>query len=391
MENWFIPYQVSELPPARQALIFAPHPDDEVFGCGGAAALLEQRGVAIDVVVLTDGAGYFAGEERQAVTRIRKVETNAALAVLGLRPAQFWGIPDRSLVYDEVWNQRVQRALQGVDLVFAPSPTEVHPDHAATGRAVLKAAQSLAEQGSVPPSILFYEVGAPLLPNFLLDITSVWDQKKRAMLCFESQQSVQDYARHIEGLNTFRTYTLEACVTHAEAYHWLPATAVATNASLQLSVTRGWGEDLLTKAEAESERTQAEWVRQRTALEGEIQRIEAEKNTAILDWTRQVVDFEKGAHEQEARYQRDVSILQADVQSLQSTITSLQSTITTLESKIATSQSTIAVLGATIESQQLLLASLQEAHQTVLNSRSWRWTRPLRWLSNWVRASNQRQ
>lgn len=361
MENWFIPYQTSELPPAQKVLILAPHPDDEVFGCGGAAALLQQRGAAIDVVVLTDGAGFSADEQRQAITQTRQAETNAALAVLGLHPAQFWGIPDRSLVYDEAWTQRIASQLQGVDLVFAPSLSEVHPDHAATGRAVLAGVQSLIKRGERAPDILFYEVGIPLAPNFLLDITSVWGQKKRAMQSFASQQAAQDYARHIEGLNTFRTYTLDAQVTHAEAYWWLAAEDANGEAQELHARMPGVAADLLIKAEAEFEKMQAHWLEQQAVWKKETQRINEEKVAKIQLFEQQVRELQTQAHEQELRYKKDVSVLQSDMRNAQSTIHALQSNLT----------------------------SLQAIHQSMLDSRSWRWTKPLRWLSRALRSSNQ--
>ena len=36
-------------------LIFAPHPDDEILGCGGYMALCADRGDEVTVVVVTSG------------------------------------------------------------------------------------------------------------------------------------------------------------------------------------------------------------------------------------------------------------------------------------------------------------------------------------------------
>ena len=38
-------------------LVFAPHPDDEILGCGGTLALLRQKGCSIKVIFVTDGSG----------------------------------------------------------------------------------------------------------------------------------------------------------------------------------------------------------------------------------------------------------------------------------------------------------------------------------------------
>ena len=54
-EAEIIPYQTSSVPDACSVIVFAPHPDDEVFGCGGAIALHVQAGHAVHVILLTSG------------------------------------------------------------------------------------------------------------------------------------------------------------------------------------------------------------------------------------------------------------------------------------------------------------------------------------------------
>jgi LmbE family N-acetylglucosaminyl deacetylase len=68
METWFLPTATSPLPPARSVLVLAPHPDDEVFGCGGCAALYARTGAAVQPHILTDGGRPF---ERRATRRGR--------------------------------------------------------------------------------------------------------------------------------------------------------------------------------------------------------------------------------------------------------------------------------------------------------------------------------
>jgi LmbE family N-acetylglucosaminyl deacetylase/uncharacterized coiled-coil protein SlyX len=230
METWYTPYQASALPAAARVLVLAPHPDDEVFGCGGAIALYRQAGVEVRVVVLTDGAVQAVETaDRQRITNERQKETVAALSLLGVAQAQFWAFPDRGLhAADAALIDRVVDALDGVDLVFAPSPFEVHPDHLAVARLLLRALPLLQTRVGNTPQLMFYEVGALLAPNFLLDISAVWPMKQQAMQCFVSQLSQQDYARHIAGLNAYRTYTLSPEVTHAEGYLSISAAEAQT-------------------------------------------------------------------------------------------------------------------------------------------------------------------
>lgn len=210
-EPELVPYSACTSLPARAALVLAPHPDDEVFGCGGAIAQHISAGVAVNVVVLTDGALY--GDPG-----VRQSECLAAATILGYGEPEFWNLPDRGLRCDELLVQRLVKTIArlNADLVYAPSPWEVHPDHRQAYMLAVEAVRRSA-QGT---RLALYEVAAPLRPNRLLDISDLVETKQQAMRCFESQLKQQDYAAHLEALNRYRTYTLGVHVRSAEAY-WL--------------------------------------------------------------------------------------------------------------------------------------------------------------------------
>lgn len=198
MESQLIPYQTSPVPDAKAVLVLAPHPDDEVFGCGAALALHVQRGAHVKVAVITLGD---AGGD--AATR--RAESLAAAAELGYESVEFWGLPDRGVLYGEALVQRIVQALEqgDIEVLYAPSLWENHPDHRATALAAREAAR---RHGRCV--LMAYEIGAPLRPNRLVDITPVLARKRAAMACFVSQLQGQAYDRQIEALNVFRTYTL---------------------------------------------------------------------------------------------------------------------------------------------------------------------------------------
>ena len=211
LETDLIPYSASLCLPARSVLVLAPHPDDEVFGCGGAIVQHVKNGHPVCVLILTDGALY-------AEPDVRQRESMAAAQILGYGTPEFWGFPDGGLQYSDALAQRLadRIAQLGADLVYAPSPWEVHPDHRQTQMLAVEAVRRCAAD----VRLAFYEVGVPLRPNALLDITTVGETKLAAMRCFASQLRHQSYTDHIQALNRFRTYTLPKEVLAAEAF-WL--------------------------------------------------------------------------------------------------------------------------------------------------------------------------
>ena len=208
------PYDALAGLPGRSLLVFAPHPDDEVFGCGGILALAVDAGASVRVVVITEG-------DQGGDVRARREESLAAargLAPGGGLDLEFWQEPDRRLALSErlVLRMRAAIASSGADWVLAPSPYEIHPDHRivcmATCEAFVRAFSSSSDA-----RLAFFEVGHPLFASHLVDITAVAGRKAAAMNCFASQLARQRYDEHVLAMNRFRSYTLGAEVTHAEA------------------------------------------------------------------------------------------------------------------------------------------------------------------------------
>lgn len=225
MEPDLLPYRAT-LPNARCVLVLAPHPDDEVFGCGGTLVRMREAGSRVVEIILTSG-------DQAGDADVREAESCAASDVLGLNLPQFWRLPDRGVTVGPTLVEKLVDMLEmhDVDLVLAPSPWEVHPDH----RSACQLAVQAVEQTCHLVHLGFYEVGVPLRPNHLCDITSQVDVKRRAMDCFASQMRLQDYGEQVLALNRFRSYTLGAGVTHAEAF-WLPAPSQWRDMSARLKM-----------------------------------------------------------------------------------------------------------------------------------------------------------
>jgi LmbE family N-acetylglucosaminyl deacetylase len=138
------------VPRGARVVVAAPHPDDEVLGCGGALAMLARAGHAIVVVGVTDGEASHAGSTAWTPTLLRaqrRTERTEGLARLGVTtPPHALGLPDGGVAQAEAaLRDRLRELLRPRDVVLATWRLDGHPDHEATGRAAVAAA---AAQGA---------------------------------------------------------------------------------------------------------------------------------------------------------------------------------------------------------------------------------------------------
>ena len=209
LEQAIIPYEPQIHINTNSVLVLAPHPDDEVFGCGGAIASHVANRIPLQVVILSSG-------ELGGDALLRQSESKAAANVLGYGMPDFWDYTDRKILYSEQLVQRITGLVRAnrVDLIYCPSELELHPDH----RQIAFVCKEVLHRVGGLLRLAFYEVSAPLRPNLLLDISPYLEIKAAAMQCFLSQQQNQSYLEQITALNRYRTYSLPARVQAAEAF-----------------------------------------------------------------------------------------------------------------------------------------------------------------------------
>lgn len=199
-------------------LVLSPHPDDEVFGCGGAILNHVRSRDSVYVVILTNGNNQAItfSRKKEEYIKTRQRESLQAARILGYGKPTFWNLSDQGLVYGEELIQKIMDQIKNlqVNLVYAPSIEEMHPDHRNLGMMAIEAIRRL--EGNL--LLAMYEVGSTLRPNFILDISDIFHIKQKAMECFVSQLQIHNYIKQIKSLNYFRTYNLSNKVQAAEAY-----------------------------------------------------------------------------------------------------------------------------------------------------------------------------
>lgn len=137
------------VPPGTRAVIIAPHPDDEVLGCGGLLQVLAGAGRALQLISVTDGSASHPGSARWPVERlsvIRPQESAEALRRLGVPMHRMkWlrgGFTDTQVAAEESrLCAFIEQHLRPDDVVFSTWREDGHCDHEAVGRASAQAAR----------------------------------------------------------------------------------------------------------------------------------------------------------------------------------------------------------------------------------------------------------
>jgi len=128
--------QLSAPVASDRVLVVAPHQDDEVIGAGDYIERSVSVGAKVEIVFATDGNKHGKKAERHD-------EAIAADAKLGILPNQiaFFDRPDGQLTETNQYSQFVAQLTDAVKafqptIIVTTLPSDDHPDHAATGRAV---------------------------------------------------------------------------------------------------------------------------------------------------------------------------------------------------------------------------------------------------------------
>ena len=200
----------------KNILVIAPHPDDEVLGCGGIMKKYSEAGDQVYVLVISRGTSKFYSDER--IDNVRKEARNAH-HILGVKETIFLDFPAPEL--DTVSISEISKAIAevinkfNIQIVFLPHRGDIHHDHTIVFNAGLVASRPV-EQYSIK-EIYCYETlsetewAAPFgddafIPNHFVNVTNQFEVKLKAMECFKSQIRPFPNSRSLEAIEALAKF-----------------------------------------------------------------------------------------------------------------------------------------------------------------------------------------
>jgi LmbE family N-acetylglucosaminyl deacetylase len=197
-----------------RSLVVAPHPDDELLGCGGTLLSKSSEGGTIGwllITAITQEAGWSIDKISKRDSEIELVRQGLGIATenlykLGLPSAQLDQIPSSKIIssISHVFNQFKPHE------VFLPHPGDIHSDH----RITFEAASACTKWFRYPSikRVLTYETlsetnfgldqAALFRPNLFVDITDHLSTKLELLQIYESELGHHPFPRSMSAVKS---------------------------------------------------------------------------------------------------------------------------------------------------------------------------------------------
>ncbi|MEI4788769.1 bacillithiol biosynthesis deacetylase BshB2 [Bacillus sp. FJAT-53060] len=184
----------------EHVLVMLPHPDDESFGAAGLIAQSRKRGIPVTYACGTLGEmgrnmGSPTYANRETLPELRKQELINACKEMDITDLRMLGLRDKTLEFedDEYLAHVMENIIDDVKptliVTFYPGHG-VHPDHDATGEAVIRALyRKKKEDRPVTYCMAITKNREEVLGNadIVIDITDVADIKLNALRAHRTQ------------------------------------------------------------------------------------------------------------------------------------------------------------------------------------------------------------
>ena len=177
-------------------LAFGVHPDDVELSCAGVLLVEIKNGKKAGIIDLTAGELGTRG-----TGEIRKAEAEAAAKIIGVDVRENLGMADGFLQNDEVHQRKIITVIRTYqpEIILCNAPEDRHPDHGRSSKLVADAAflsglqkietgiNGTAQEAWRPKYVFRYIQDRMLNPDFVIDITDVFEKKIEAIKAYKTQ------------------------------------------------------------------------------------------------------------------------------------------------------------------------------------------------------------
>jgi bacillithiol biosynthesis deacetylase BshB1 len=177
-------------------IAFGVHPDDVELSCAGVLLVEKKNGKKTGIIDLTGGE---LGTRGTAETR--RTEAADAAKILGVVVRENLEMADGFFQNDEVHQRKIITALRTYqpEIILCNAPEDRHPDHGRSSKLVADAAflsglkkihttlDGKDQEAWRPKYVFRYIQDRMLQPDFVIDITDVFEKKIEAIKAYKTQ------------------------------------------------------------------------------------------------------------------------------------------------------------------------------------------------------------
>lgn len=213
---------------AKNILVVAAHPDDEVLGCGGTLARLSQEGKNIHILLLGEGPVARGSQSVADVKSASCKSAQKAARAMGSGQVYLAALPDNR--FDTIALLDIVKIIENIsekimpDIAFTHHAWDMNQDHRITHQAVMTAFRPLPDRP--PVTLLGFEVLSSteytpahtvpsFSPNVFVNITRTLDAKRKALEAYASEMRPWPHPRSFEAVAHLAA--LRGCACGCEA------------------------------------------------------------------------------------------------------------------------------------------------------------------------------
>ena len=208
-------------------LVIAPHPDDEVLGCGGTIVKHSENGDEVYLIIATKA---YTPDWSEEFIKNREKEIKESNKILGIKKTYFLNYPTVKLdtIPQKDLNDSIAKIVNKIkpDIAYIPFKGDLNKDHRLLFEASLVALRPINHKVK---KILSYEILSEtewgqeievFKPNVYVDITTTFNKKIEAMKAYESELREFPHPRSLKAIEALAIKRgSEVGVKYAESFY----------------------------------------------------------------------------------------------------------------------------------------------------------------------------